>query len=133
MLEPTRQSLYCSQPKHGPTLSHKMSKERKICQSSLHRLRIEPVTLNLYRATIKARQYKCYIHNPTNITLLHIRASIMSTYRLLLLVHFNLFSVTVRSSFRGESPVYSLTFVGVKRRRLDRRSSDLIKRIAIRL
>ena len=45
MLEPTRQSLCCPQPKHGPTLSHKMSKGRKNCQSPLHRLRTEPVTL----------------------------------------------------------------------------------------
>ena len=31
MLEPTRQSLCCPQPKHGHTLSHKMSKGRKKC------------------------------------------------------------------------------------------------------
>ena len=41
------------------------------------------------------------------------------------------FSVTVRS-FRDGSPVYSLTFVDVKRRGLDRRPSDLNKRIASR-
>ena len=60
----------------------------------------------------------------------------MGTYRLLLLVHFKTvrfgFPVTVRS-FRDGSPVYSLTFGDVKRRGLDRRSSDLIKRIASRL
>ena len=48
------------------------------------------------------------------LTLLHILASIVGTYRLLLLVHFKyvrfVFSVTMRS-FRDESPVYSLTFV----------------------
>ena len=60
----------------------------------------------------------------------------MGTYRLLLLVHFKyvrfVFSVTEKS-FRDGSPVYILTFVDVKRRGLDRRSSDLIKRIANRL
>ena len=45
---------------------------------------------------------------------------------------FFFFSVTVRS-FRDGSPVYTLTFVDVKRRGLDRRSSDVIKRIASRL
>ena len=71
MLEPTRQPLCCPQPKHGLTLSHKMSKGRKNCQSSLHRLRIEPVTLciqNLYCAAIKAGLYRkavqvCYKPN----------------------------------------------------------------------
>ena len=36
-------------------------------------------------------------------------------------------------SFRDGLPVHCLTFVDVKRRVLDRRSSDLIKRIANRL
>ena len=36
-------------------------------------------------------------------------------------------------SFRDGLPVHSFTFVDVKRRVLDRRSSDLIKRIANRL
>ena len=75
------------------------------------------------------------------LTLLHILAFIVGTYHLLLLVHFKsirfvcffvvFFSVTVRS-FRDKSPVYSLTFGDAKRRGLDRRSLDLIKRIASR-
>ena len=87
---------------------------------------------NLYRAAIKAVLYHkavkvCVIY----LTLLHILASIVSTYRLLLLVHFKsvrfVFSITVKL-FRDGSPVCSLMFGDAKRRRLDWLFSDLIKR-----
>ena len=92
---------------------------------------------NLYRAAIKAGLYRkavqvCAIY----LTLLHILAFIVDTFRRLLLVHFKsvrfVFSVTVRL-FRDGSPVYSLTFGDAKRRGLVRRYSNLIKRIASRL
>ena len=87
---------------------------------------------NLYRAAIKAGLYRravqvCYIPKTTTYSGIH---------RLLLLVHFKSvrfgFPVPVRS-FRNGSPVYSLTIGDVKRRGLDRRSLDLIKRIASHL
>ena len=56
MLEPTRQSLCCPQPKHGPTLSHKGEEKLPIIftpaedrtRDTLH------TRQNLYRAAIKA-------------------------------------------------------------------------------
>ena len=50
MPEPTRQSLCCSQPEHGPTLSHQMSEGRK---QHMARPGLEPRTSRRlsYRAT----------------------------------------------------------------------------------
>ena len=64
----------------------------------------------LYRAAIKAGLCGKGSTSVIHLTLLHIPASIVGTYRLLLPVHFKSvrfgFPVTVRS-FRDGSPVYS--------------------------
>ena len=85
---------------------------------------------NLYRAAIKAGLYRkavqvCYIPNSTTYSGIHrgyLPSSVSGSFKKK--------SVTVRS-FRDGSPVYSLTFVDVKRKGLYPRS--LIKRIASRL
>ena len=46
MPELTRQSLFCSQPEHGPTLSHQMSREEKL-PITFGRPRIEPAVLRM--------------------------------------------------------------------------------------
>ena len=90
---------------------------------------------NLYRAAIKSGLYRkavqvCYIFNTTTYSGIHggyLPHSVADSFQICNIC----FSVTVRS-FRDGSPVYRLTFGDVKRG-LDRRSSDLIKRIASRL
>ena len=94
------------------------------------------VNPNLYRAAMKAGLYRkavqmCCVPNTSTYSGIHrgyLPPSVAGSYqicKIFFFFFFFFFSVTGRS-FRVGSHVHSLTFGDVKRRGLDRRSSDLI-------
>ena len=76
MLEPTRQSLCCPQPKHGPTLCHKNVKREEKSENEDRTSDPPPANPNPYRAAIKADMYRkaaqvCYIPNTITYSGVH--------------------------------------------------------------